>query len=345
MWITKSNILGKWHEYTLTNNHGMKVSILDYGGIITKLIVPDRQGKFENIVLSYKDYNEYETNSPYLGAIIGRVAGRIKGASFELDDKNYILDANNGENHLHGGFHGFDKVLWEVQSFQTEDEIGLKLTHKSEDQEGGYPGNVEVAVKYILNNQNQLRIDYVATSDKTTPFTLTNHSYFNLTGNLKSTIHDHYLFVESDTFVELDDHLIPTGKRLDVEGTPFDFRKGLTLATGIHAPFSQNIKVGNGYDHYFIFNTTEEDQIVVSEPISGRKLSIRTNQPGMVMYTANALNEGIQLEEGVSRKYLGVCFETQGTPASLHYRGFPSIILHANENYEKQTVYTFCVEI
>lgn len=343
MKLTTKDILGKWKEYTLTNNNDMSVSVLNFGGIITKIMVPDRSDLFSNVVLSYKDYEEYELNTPYFGAIIGRVAGRIEGASFQLDNKIYQLDANDGKNHLHGGPNGFHLLIWEVRPFQTCDKVGLELTHKSVDGEGGYPGNVEVIVTYSLNNNNQLILNYSATSDQTTPFTLTNHSYFNLSGDIKRTVHDHFVTIDSNRFVELNQHLIPTGKQVYVDGTPFDFRNGLNLGTGFKHSYEQNRIVGNGYDHYFIFNNTNVNQTIIDEPHSGRRMCIKTNQPGMVMYTGNTLNEGLQLREGISQKHLGVCFETQASPASLHHEGFPSIILKAGEIYEKQTVFTFSV--
>jgi aldose 1-epimerase len=339
--IESREILEKWTEYTLTNQKGMSVSILDFGGIITKIIVPDRKGKLENVVLSYKNYQEYESNPNYFGAIIGRVAGRIQGASFELDGKVYPLAANNGENHLHGGPGGFHQILWQASPFQTETEVGLKLTHKSSDGEGGYPGNVETTVVYSLNHDNQLTLTYTAYSDQTTPLTLTNHTYFNLSGNLKDTIHTQKVTLDSSRFVELDYHLIPTGNILEVGGTPFDFREGLELGTGISSTFEQNTLVGNGYDHYFIFDDTVEEKVILEDPNSGRKLTVKTNQPGMVMYSSNSLGEGLELLEGPSRKYLGVCFETQGSPASLHHEDFPNIILAAGDKYEQQTIFTF----
>ncbi|QGQ48511.1 aldose epimerase family protein [Metabacillus sediminilitoris] len=344
MKIDTREILGKWKEYTLTNDRGMAVSVLNFGGIITKIIVPDRDGNSENVVLGYKDYNEYESNPHYFGAIIGRVAGRIQGASFEIDNKTYPLEANNGENHLHGGSNGFHQVIWEVTPIQAKKEIGLNLSYKSVDGESGYPGNVEIVVSYTLNNENQIIIDYKASSDKTTPFTLTNHTYFNLSGNTKNIVQDHHVTIDSSSFVELDEYLIPTGKLLHVEGTSFDFRTGHTLGDGFNNEFIQNKIAENGYDHYFIFDNSREYNAIVREPGSGRVLSINTNHPGMVMYTSNSLNEGLELAEGSSRKYLGVCFETQESPASLHHEGFPNAILKPGENYHKQTVFTFGIE-
>lgn len=340
--IVTNKILGKWTEYTISNDHGISVSALDFGGIITKIMAPDKNGKLENIVLGYKDYQDYESNPHYFGAIIGRVAGRIKGASFELDGRTYNLEANNGENHLHGGSGGFHQIIWKVSPFETDSEAGLKLTYKSADGAGGYPGNLNITVIYTLNNE-QLIIDYLVTTDQTTPISLTNHSYFNLSGNLKNTIHDHRVTIDSSRFVEFDKDLIPTGKLADVEGTPFDFRSGRILRTGFDHSFEQNLIVGNGYDHYFLFDNTSEFQAIIEEPDSGRMISVKTNQPGLVMYTANALENGLQLTESISRKHHGVCLETQGSPASLYNDNFPGILLNAGDRYEKQTIFTFQV--
>lgn len=343
MKVTK-DILGQWTEYTLTNQNGMAVSVLDYGGIITKILVPDIKGNLENVVLGYKDYSEYKSNPNYFGTIVGRVAGRIRGASFQLDEKIYNLHANNGNNHLHGGPEGFHQIIWNVTPFQTVSEVGLKIAHHSLDGEGGYPGNVDVLVTYTLNNKNQLMISYWARSDKTTVLALTNHSYFNLTGNLKDTVKNHYLTIDSSQFVELNEELIPTGKLLNVEGTPFDFRDCRRLGDGFNEEFEQNKIVESGYDHYFIFDNQHTNKVILKDPTSGRLMSVESNEPGMVVYTSNSLVSGLQLAEAKSEKYLGVCFETQASPASLDIRELPSVILKAGEEYKKQTKFTFSIE-
>lgn len=342
MKIVMKVIFEKWKEYTLANDHGISVSILDFGGIITKLMAPDQKGQIENIVLGFRDYQDYETNNSYLGAIIGRVAGRIQTSSFELENKIYQLEANNGKNHLHGGSNGYHHILWDSTPFQTETAVGVKLTHKSVDSAGGYPGNIDITVTYTLTNDNELILDYAAISDQTTPITLTNHAYFNLSGNLKHTVEEHLINISSSRFVELDEELIPTGKIVNVAGTPFDFRnEGQVLGTGFCSSYKQNVIVGNGYDHYFIFDEQDGIKATVKEPVSGRIMTVRTNQPGMVMYSSNSMDESLALRERSSCKYLGVCFETQASPASLHHHEFPSVILHAGEKYEKQTVFSF----
>lgn len=341
MEITEKEVLSKWKEYTLSNNTGMRVSLLNYGGIITKLLVPDREGKLENVVLGYQNYKDYEENPNYFGAIIGRVAGRIENASFQLDGKTYLLHTNEGNHHLHGGDAAFHNVIWDVKPFQNEYEAGITLFHTSADHTDGYPGYVEVTVTYTLNNKNELLIDYHATTTKKTILTLTNHTYFNLTGNLRDTVKNHQVQINSDQFLELDKSLIPTGNCIDVTNTPFDFRSGRQLSAGIDSSCQQNQIAGSGYDHFFLFNQDEMPHISVSEPVSGRRLNITTNQPGVVMYTSNNLDEGLQLSFGLSRKHLGVCFETQASPASLKYDHLPTVMLDANDVYRKQTCFAF----
>lgn len=342
--ITIEKVQNEWQQYTLSNQHGMRVSVLDFGGIITEISVPDRENKLENIVLTYKDYGEYKNNPNYFGAIIGRVAGRIKNASFALNEQEYIVEKNNGAHHLHGGSDGFHQVIWNCAPFQTDETVGVVLTHRSIADSSNYPGNVDVTVTYTLTANNELIIDYVATSDKTTALTLTNHSYFNLTGQLSNTIHHHHVTMNADEFIELDQDLIATGRKVDVTNTVFDFRLGRQLNDGIQSTAEQNRIASGGYDHYFMFNKKQDNEIIVKEPASGRVMTVTTNQPGVVMYTANTLSSELDLVEGQSKPYLGVCFETQGSPASLHHADFPSIILQENERYEKQTTFAFRTE-
>jgi len=344
MKIEIQDILNKWKLYTLLNDNGMKVSFLNFGGIITDISVPNRNNQLENVVLGYKNYADYEDNPNYFGAIIGRVAGRIQNASFTIQNQTYSLDANEGGHHLHGADGGFHQVIWQTSTFQTNDTVGVTLSHRSIDGEGGYPGTINVAVTYTLTNNNELILDYSGLSDKSTVLTMTNHSYFNLSGNLATTIHNHHVTIESDEFIELDTELIPTGNKINVVNTPFDFRTGRKLVDGINSISTQNRIANHGYDHYFILNQTQQQNIRLKEETSGRVMTIMTNQPGVVMYTSNTLGGGLNLTEGKSKPYLGVCFETQASPASLHHDGFPPVILEANELYDQQTVFSFSVE-
>lgn len=341
MKIKSTAILNKWTEFTLVNDHGMEVSILDFGGVITDIITPDQDGAMESVVLGFKDYHDYEANPNFLGSTVGRVAGRIQDASFTLDGETYTLEENEAPNHLHGGSVGMHHVIWDAETKESDDTVSLILTTHSPDGAGGYPGNLDVTVTFTLNNENELRIDYAATSDKKTALTLTNHTYFNLTGNTKGTVREHYITMNSDRFVELDGTSIPTGIITDVTDTPFDFQDGHMLLDGFESTHEQIEIGGHGYDHYFVFSNENEGQIDLIDDLSGRTLVVKTNQPGVVMYTANGLTEGLKLKHGPSRKRLGVCFETQASPASLHHDGFPSVILEANEPYAKHTVFSF----
>lgn len=338
--ITEESLENNWKIFKLVNDNQISVGILNYGGIITEIMVPDKNGKVENIVLGYEKYHDYARDSNFFGAIIGRVAGRIQGASFKLGGETYPLEKNEGNHHLHSGKTGFNKVVWQAEPFYTNEAVGLKLHHYSPHNDGGYPGALNVTVTYTLHSENKLSIDYEAKSDRASILTLTNHTYFNLSGNLKRSIHEHKITMNSKHFIELDKELIPTGNFIDVTGTSFDFRKGRKLAEGLNNKNQQNEIVGSGYDHYFVFNEKEREAVVFEES-SGRILKLETDQPGMVMYTGNNLEEGLRLNYGKSRKHLGVCFETQASPASLYHEGFPSIYVDKDEKYSKRTTFTF----
>jgi aldose 1-epimerase len=341
----------KWAEidqqpvisFTMTNAHGIEVTCLNYGCIITKIITPDKAGNYENIVLGFERFEPYITNSPYFGAVIGRVAGRIQHASFELDGKTYTLYKNENNNHLHGGVKGFHRVIWDAAVVEKENEIGVQFSYTSPDGEEGYPGNVHVQVTYTLNNENELIISYNATSDQNTLLNLTNHTYFNLSGNLKRDILHHRLKIKSDQFLELDKEFIPTGTLLDVDNTPFDLRRGKIIEEGVTANHSQIKLVGQGYDHPFLLSTHHDEEIVLSDPESGRTLTVETDEVGVVVYTGNQLPNGMDIYGVPSRKYLGICLETQGLPDAIHHSHFPSSILRAGETYSSVTKYMFGV--
>lgn len=342
MKCTQESIYNGWQQYTLENDQGMVVQFLDYGGIITSIQVPDRDGKLENVVLGFEQVSDYSHNTNYLGALVGPVAGRIAQAVFEMNGQTYPLEKNEANHHLHGGSNGLHQVIWQAAPFETAQTVGVRLTHRHPAGLDGHPGNLDVAVTYTLDQNNAFSITYEAVSDQDTVVALTNHSYFNLSGNLQDTVHQHQVTINSEKFIELDADLIPTGQVLPVAGTPFDFQQGRYLADGIAAAHEQNVTVGNGYDHYFLFRDSAfQEQIRVMERQSGRTMTIETNQPGMVMYTANALTEGMPLAGGTSKNYLGVCFETQASPASLQLDTIPSVKLAAGERYEKKTVFSF----
>ncbi|RXJ02065.1 galactose mutarotase [Anaerobacillus alkaliphilus] len=325
--------------YTLTNNQGMIVSVLNYGCIITKIIVPDNKGSFENVVLGFDKLEDYIEHSPFFGAICGRVAGRIGKGEFDLNGKIYTLAKNDGENHLHGGIHGFDKVLWDAKV--KDEELTVQFSRTSPDGEEGYPGNLEMKVTYQLTNENELIITYHGTSDEDTLVNVTNHSYFNLSGDLKDDVLHHELQLKSNAFIELGDDLIPTGQILDVDDTPFDFRKGRKILDGVNSSDHQNILVGNGYDHPFMLSHNNQQEIVLTEPMSGRKLIIETDEPSVVVYSGNMLQENTQVYGVQSRKHLGICLETQGPPDAIHHEQFPTMTLKKGEEYVRSTKYTF----
>lgn len=328
-------------EYMLRNDHGLEVHCLNYGCIITKILAPDRRGNFENIVLCFENIDEYEQNPPFLGAVIGRVAGRIKGAEFMLDEKNYSLEKNEGENHLHGGRNGFHTVLWDAELIEEENQVGVCFSYISLDGEGGYPGTVTVQVTYLLNNQNEFLIQYQAKTDQKTILNLTNHTYFNLSGNAKRTVLGHTLKLDSSQFLELDDPLLPTGKKLDVTGTVFDFRNGRKIGDGVVSNHPQNRLVGNGYDHPFLLNSHWNEEIALWDEESGRKVVVETDEPSVVLYTGNSLTGDLKVNGVTCQKYLGICLETQGLPDAIHHSSFPTVILDKDETYTTKTKFMF----
>lgn len=328
------------YSYTLSNKNGMKVTAINYGCIVTEITVPDQNGHFENVVLGHDTLKEYIEDQSFQGAVAGRVAGRIKGGSFELDGNEYTLAQNAHPNHLHGGIKGFNKVVWNSEIT----ENGVTFSYLSPDGEEGYPGNLTVQVTYELNDNNELSIRYEAESDKKTLATLTNHAYFNLSGDLKRDILNHTLKIKSDKFLELDDSLIPTGLLAEVEHTPFDFRGGRAIETGTQSQHPQNIRVGKGYDHPFVLNSNRNEEIVLEDPESGRTLTVETDEPAVVVYTGNSLGVDGQFRGVPSRRYLGICLETQGFPDAIHNPHFPQILLNQGEQYSSSTIYKFGIK-
>ncbi|RHW41458.1 galactose mutarotase [Neobacillus notoginsengisoli] len=331
--------------YTVKGKNGMTMTCLDYGCIITEFIVPDREGKLENIVLGFDNIEDYVEHSPYFGAVVGRIAGRIKEGRFTLDGKDYHMAKNNGENHLHGGERGLDKVIWNLETKIETDKAQLIFTYESPDGEEGYPGNVSLRTVYTITDQNELVIEYNGTTDKKTILNLTNHTYFNLSGNAKSTILEHTLQIDSDKFLELDSGLMPTGRLLDVEGTAFDFRNGRKVADGPASSHPQNILAGKGYDHPFVLNRKKQPAIKVSCEESGRTLEVETNQPAVVLYTSNQLEGDFLINGNVkAERYLALCLETQKHPDAINHPDFPSVVLDKGEEYYSYTKYSFKVE-
>jgi len=325
--------------YTLTNSLGFEVSVTNYGGAVTSLKTPDRDGNFGEIALGFETLDEYVHNPRYFGALIGRHANRIARGRFSLNGVEYQLPCNNGANHLHGGFKGFDKRVWDVR----ESEKTLHLTYFSKDGEEGYPGNVEAAVDYTLHD-DELRIDYRATTDRDTLVNLTNHSYFNLRG--AGTILDHELTLNADHFTPVSEDLIPTGEIRSVEGTPMDFRNGKAIGSEIAEPYDQ-LGFTGGYDHNFVLNDYDGSLRSAGrlyEPSTGRVLEVLTTQPGMQFYSGNFLDGSMTGRNGfVYVKYAGLCLEPQHFPDAPNHSSFPSTVLRPGEEYKQTTVFRFSI--
>ena len=332
-------------QFTLANSSGIQTDILDYGGLIRTLWTPDRNGQPGDIVLGFDSLDEYLAGHPYFGVMVGRCANRIRGASFELDGVRHQLARNIGADHLHGGEGGFDKVVWQAQPFHNEWAVGLLLTHHSPDGEDLYPGALDAAVTVSLNDDNELRLDYRATSDAPTIVNLTNHSYFNLGG--QGTIHDHVAMIDADAFTPMDSSLLPTGALQEVSGTPFDFRQPTAIGARINADDEQ-IRMGGGYDHNFVLNGAPGALRLaarVSEPGSGRALEVLTTQPGVQFYTGNMMEPATTGKGGrVYPHRGGFCLETQHFPDAPNQPNFPSVVLRPGEEYSQTTVFRFSTE-
>lgn len=329
------------YSYTMKNMHGVEVTCIDYGCIITKMVTPDREGRLENIVLGYNQLEGYVQDTANFGCVVGRIAGRIRGATFSLDEKTYDLAKNENGNHLHGGEKGFGKVLWNSSYEEDINQAKVHFAYFSRDGEEGYPGNLAMRVTYTLTNDNEFMIHYSGKADAKTVLNVTNHSYFNLSGDLKRDILDHSLTMKSDQFLELDEELLPTGTFIDVEGTAFDFREGQPIKNGLVSAHPQNQLVGGGYDHPFLLKNNHCDEIILADPESGRTLTVETDEVGVVVYTANQLEEKGEILGVPARKHLGICLETQGLPDAINQPEFPSWVLEKNKPFSSVTKYYF----
>lgn len=328
--------------YTLTNDHGITAQIMTYGGVLVALHTPDRTGASGDIVLGFDAFADYQERSPFFGCITGRYANRIANGQFVLDGVTYPLATNNGPNHLHGGLRGFDKVIWHAETARSADAVTLHLRYHSQDGEEGYPGALDVTVSYTLTNQNELRIDYRATTDKPTILNLTNHTYFNLAGQGK--ILDHVMLIDADQITPVNAALIPTGDLAAVTGTPFDFRTPTPIGARI-AQDDQQMRYGGGYDHNWVLNHPEQGLrhvITVTDPSSGRCMDVATSQPGVQFYTANMMPDVLPGKGGqIYSKRSGFCLETQHFPDSPNQPQFPTTVLRPGEQYHETTVFTF----
>jgi aldose 1-epimerase len=331
--------------YTLTNSQGLQAGVITYGARLVSLKTPDRAKHLDDIILGFDSLDGYLKDNPYFGAVVGRYGNRIGKGKFSLNGQEYTLAKNNGENSLHGGVKGFDKVLWTARDVSTSGAPGVELTYLSPDGEEGFPGNLLAKVTYTLSDSNELKIDYTATSDKLTVVNLTNHAYFNLSG--EDDVMNHVLTIAADKFTPVDSGLIPTGELKSVEGTPFDFRKPTPIGSRINDNDAQ-LKLGGGYDHNFVLNHPDGEMGLaarVSDPKSGRVMEIQTVEPGVQFYTGNFLDGSLKGKAGkVYGKRSAFCLETQHFPDSPNKPAFPSTALRQGDRYRTTTVLRFTTE-
>ena len=335
----------KVEQYTLQNESGMEVKIITYGGRITSLTAPDAEGNYEDVVLGFNSLDQYLEDNPFFGALIGRFGNRIANGKFSLDGEEYTLAQNDGQNHLHGGEKGFDKVIWSVE------EAGakmLRLSYISGDMEEGYPGRLETIVTYTLNDDNSLDVDYEATTDKKTVVNLTQHAYFNLSGDFSESILDHEIKINADQYLPVTENLIPTGELQDVENTPFDFREPKQVGEEIDAG-NEQLKRAGGYDHNWVLNEQDSGMRFAASahhPESGRFMEVHTNEPGIQFYSGNFLDGTLPLQygDGNYEKRSGFCLETQHYPDSPNQENFPSVVLEPGQTYTSKTSFKFSVK-
>ncbi len=347
MAITKK-VFGKTSDgkqvtsYTLKNKNGMEAEFIDYGAILVKLWVPDKNGKKADVVLGYDTVAEYEKTTTYYGGFIGRCGNRIANGEFTLNGKKYTLDKNNNGNNLHGGNVGYNNMMYEVETFEEEEGPVIEFSRLSPDMEQGFPGNLDITVTYTLTHENELIIEYLAVTDQDTVVSLTNHAYFNLSGHKSGTILNHKVRLDADSFIPTDDKLIPTGEIASVEGTPMDFRTAKTIGQDIDADY-EALNFGSGYDHNYVLNTTGDEIELIGElidEVSGRSMEIYTDLPGVQLYAGNYI-AGSAKGGGEYVRRAGVCFETQHFPDAINHDNFPSPVVKAGGAFDSTTIYRF----
>ncbi|MFT3830977.1 MAG: aldose epimerase family protein [Opitutaceae bacterium] len=329
--------------FTLRNDKGAEATITNYGGIVVTLLVPDKAGKNVDVVMGYDNVDAYVAKTPYFGALIGRFGNRIGKGQFTLDGQTYQLPLNDGANTLHGGTKGFDKVVWQGKPVESKQGAALQLTYRSKDGEQGYPGNLDVVATYTLTNDNALRVDFSAKTDKPTVVNLTHHSYFNLSGG--GTILDHLLTINADKTTPVDKGLIPTGEIVSVAGTPFDFRKPTAIGARIDDPDTV-LQYGPGYDHNWVVNQKKPGQLCqhafVQSPVTGITMEVLSTEPAVQFYAGNFLDGTIAGKHGqVYQKRSGFCLEPQHFPDSPNHANFPSTVLRPGETYTNTIIYKF----
>ena len=327
----------KVHEFTLQNGNGITVKLINYGATLTSLVTPDRDGKLADIVLGYDDIRGYESDPIFSGCVVGRFANRISNASFELEGKQYPLAANfEGGHHLHGGEVGFNARVWDAQIVKQKSAVGVAFTLVSQDGEEGYPGRLVVRMKYLLNDNDDLVMDYYATTDKTTHINLTQHSYYNLAGHDSGDVHKHFVRLYCDHYLPVDEHGVPTGEVKSVEGTPFDFRKG--------ARIDRQVAEGR-YDHNYVLSMERPEKPIllarVSEGSTGRGMAVRTDQPGVQFYTSIHMKETPGRNGAVYNTNQALCLETQHFPDTPNKPNFPTTVLKPGEEFRSKTIHHF----
>ena len=335
--------------YTLTNAKGASVSITDFGGIVQSIIVPDKEGVMADVALGFENVDGYKTKDGYIGALIGRYGNRIAKGKFIIDENTYTLATNNNENHLHGGLSGFNDKLWNAEEVIDTASVGLRLTYSSADGEEGYPGKLDVTVLYTWTNNNELKIDYSAVTDKSTVCNLTNHLYFNLAGDPKKGILDQVMQINASRYTPVDASLIPTGELAPVAGTPFDFTSPKSIGKDIAAlGGGVDGPVGGGYDHNYVLRDAPGELMlaaVASDPATGRVMETWTTEPGVQFYTSNFMEGKFAGKDGSSyAKHVGFCLETQHFPDSPNQPAFPSTRLDPGKTYNTTTIYKFSVK-
>ncbi|GGZ42333.1 aldose 1-epimerase [Echinicola pacifica] len=341
--VTVSNATVEGQEaqiYTLKNSNGLEVDLSNYGGVITRLMVPDKNGKLENVVLHYENLEGYSSSANYIGATVGRYANRIANGKFELDGKDYTLATNDGDHHLHGGDKGFNKVFWNAEIVKTENQAGVVLTYTSPDGEEGFPGELKTKVSFLLNDANDLTVAFEASTDQATIVNLTHHGYFNLSG-LKENILGHELTINAADYTPVDSGLIPTGEVLAVEGTAFDFTSPHTIGERI-------AQVEGGYDHNYVLKTEADGKMTkmaeLYHPGSGRLMELYADSPAVQFYSGNFLDGSIKVDGTSYDQYFGLCLEPQTFPNSPNEESFPSARLNPDETYRHTIKYHFGVK-
>lgn len=342
--LTKTNT--PVSRYILSNNNSMEVHFSDFGALILNVIAPDKEGHLDDVVLGYDSIQEYEDNDPVFGAFIGRNCNRIKNGTFKLNGITYNLDKNNGNNNLHSGYLGSHKLIYEVKTFEDNDNISIEFSRTSPHMEQGFPGNLDLKVRYSITNDNQLVIQYHAVSDQDTIVNFTNHSYFNLSGHDSGSVLNQKVWINSDSFTPTDDELIPTGEITDVTNTPMDFRVLKSLGQDIETEY-EPLLIAGGYDHNYILNKQSDGVEKVAQLVddkTNRVMDIYTDMPGMQLYSGNSVVKQKGKHGATYEKRCGVCFETQYYPNHVNVPTFPSCILKAGEIYNSKTIYKFLVK-